>query len=89
MNPTTTTGTEADKESEMRRSTRDQTHENIQIREDLINDPNTISGGFSMMAKALSGENAKAAKTEEEASFVRLLELNASNQFVYSFRQIH
>jgi hypothetical protein len=61
MTPTTTTGTEAEEELVMSRSTRDQTHENIYIRQELINDPNIISGGFSMMAKALSGENAKAA----------------------------
>jgi hypothetical protein len=48
----------------MSSSKTDRVEESIRIREELINDPNIVSGGFAMMAKSFSGQ-----KKKEDESF--------------------
>jgi hypothetical protein len=59
----TITETEAEEELVMSSSKTDraeESNESIRIREELINDPNIVSGGFAMMAKSFSGQKKKA-----------------------------
>jgi hypothetical protein len=44
----------------MSSSKTDRAEESISIREELINDPNIVSGGFAIMAKLFSGQKKKA-----------------------------